>query len=46
MVEDRLTRLLNRDDEDRTRNESLAFIIFTVELAKWLIMVIRHNTEE
>ena len=25
MVEDRLTRLLNRDDEDRTRNESLAF---------------------
>ena len=25
MIEDRLTRLLNRDDEDRTRNESLAF---------------------
>ena len=25
MSEDRLTRLLNRDDEDRTRNESLAF---------------------
>ena len=25
MVEDRLRRLLNRDDEDRTRNESLAF---------------------
>ena len=25
MIEDRLRRLLNRDDEDRTRNESLAF---------------------
>tara|TARA_Y100000310_G_scaffold176189_1_gene176321 strand:+ start:176 stop:382 length:207 start_codon:yes stop_codon:yes gene_type:complete len=25
MSEDRLRRLLNRDDEDRTRNESLAF---------------------
>ena len=25
MIEDRLNRLLNRDDEDRTRNESLAF---------------------
>ena len=25
MIEDRLTRLLNRDNDDRTRNESLAF---------------------
>ena len=25
MIEDRLRRLLNRDDDDRTRNESLAF---------------------
>ena len=25
MSTDRLTQLLNRDDEDRTRNESLAF---------------------
>ena len=25
MIEDRLNRLLNRDNDDRTRNESLAF---------------------
>ena len=25
MIEDRLRRLLNRDNDDRTRNESLAF---------------------
>ena len=25
MIQDRLNRLLNRDNDDRTRNESLAF---------------------